>query len=86
MTIENMTSEETKYWIKGCRDTLDEIATRGLWICPECGHLMDAPPKDYHICDHCEKEFGYDAKEVPDAVPLWMPKIDGTEPTDSETK
>jgi hypothetical protein len=29
-------------------------------ICPVCGFFMRNPPTDFHICDCCGTEFGYD--------------------------
>jgi rubrerythrin len=73
MSLKNMTAEEVEFWAKGCSDALEEVEKNGLWICPECKHLMGDPPKDYNICPHCRKEFGYDAPFYPLAEPIWKP-------------
>jgi rubrerythrin len=65
-----MTGKEVKFWAKGLADAFLEIEINGLWRCPECKHLMGTPPNDYHICPHCNVEFGYDAKSQ-EGEKLW---------------
>lgn len=70
MSLENMTLEEVRFWSKGCRDMMLAIEKNGIWVCPECKHLMSYPPCDYNICPVCRVEFGYGAKERPEATPF----------------
>jgi hypothetical protein len=60
MSLDNMTFEEVQFWAKGESDALLAAEKNGLWVCPECSHLMPNPPQSYSICPHCRKEFGYD--------------------------
>jgi hypothetical protein len=74
MSLENMTTEEIKFWRKGCKEAFEAIAENGLWRCPECRGLMPWPPKDYNICPMCDVEFG---SEVPEreGERLWSASV-----------
>jgi len=43
-------------------------------LCPVCGYLMEAPPRNYNICRSCGTEFGvHDVNaSIPDLREAWM--------------
>lgn len=75
MSLDDMNSYEIEFWKKGCEDLIGEIEKCGLYICPECNHLMAGAPVDFNICTSCGKEFGYDGKERPDIQPVWKKEM-----------
>lgn len=61
------------HYLRGETDALKSAKENGIWVCPRCEGWMTHPPKDYNICPHCKREFGYDATESEGIRIFWPP-------------
>lgn len=66
------------HFMRGYASALRDAKDKGIWICPCCHEWMANPPQDFHICPHCNVEFGYDAPESRAGSIFASPRLDGT--------